>query len=76
MSMKQKIQDAMKDAMRNKDTVRLECLRMAKGALLLKEKEGAQGAELSGSHDAVQCFTAMGARDPFGSSGSMHSPLT
>lgn len=47
MSMKQKIQDAMKDAMRNKDTVRLECLRMAKGALLLKEKEGAQGAELS-----------------------------
>jgi len=47
MSMKLKIQDAMKEAMRAKDTARLECLRMAKGALLLKEKEGAQGLELS-----------------------------
>ena len=40
MGIKQEIQDAMKDAMRAKDTVRLECLRMAKGALLLKEKDG------------------------------------
>ena len=40
MSIKERIQDAMKDALRAKDTPRLECLRMAKGALLLKEKEG------------------------------------
>lgn len=46
MSIKQQIQDAMKEAMKSKDTPRLECLRMAKGALLLKEKEGAKDAEL------------------------------
>lgn len=40
MSIKEQIQEAMKDALRAKDTARLECLRMAKGALLLKEKEG------------------------------------
>jgi uncharacterized protein YqeY len=47
MSMKLKIQDGIKDAMRAKDSIRLDCLRMAKGALLLKEKEGAQGTELA-----------------------------
>lgn len=41
MSIKDRIQDAMKDAMRAKDQPRLECLRMAKGALLMKEKSGA-----------------------------------
>ena len=40
MSVKDAIQNAMKDALRAKDNVRLECLRMAKGALLLKEKSG------------------------------------
>ncbi len=40
MSIKEQIQNAMKDALRAKETARLECLRMAKGALLLKEKEG------------------------------------
>ena len=39
MSIKDRIQDAIKEAMRSKDTPRLECLRLAKGALLLKEKE-------------------------------------
>ncbi|PCJ58249.1 MAG: hypothetical protein COA73_10075 [Candidatus Hydrogenedentota bacterium] len=38
MSIKENIQEAMKDAMRAKDTIRLECLRMAKGAILVKEK--------------------------------------
>ncbi len=57
MSMKLKIQDAMKEAMRAKDTARLECLRMAKGALLLKEKEGAQGLELS-EDVAIQALRA------------------
>jgi uncharacterized protein YqeY len=41
MSIKGRVQEEMTKAMRAKDTVRLECLRMAKGALILKEKEGA-----------------------------------
>ena len=45
MSIKEQVQDAMKSAMKNKDIFRLECLRMAKGALLLKEKESS--ADLS-----------------------------
>lgn len=40
MSVKSEIQDAMKTAMKAKDAARLGVLRMAKGALLLKEKEG------------------------------------
>ena len=40
MSIKENIQNEMKDAMRAKDQVRLDCLRMAKGAILMKEKEG------------------------------------
>ncbi|MCX5768860.1 MAG: GatB/YqeY domain-containing protein [Candidatus Hydrogenedentes bacterium] len=41
MSIKARVQEEMTKAMRAKDTVRLECLRLAKGALVLKEKEGA-----------------------------------
>lgn len=41
MAMMQRVQDAMKVAMKNKERERLECLRMAKGALLVKEKESA-----------------------------------
>lgn len=47
MSIKDNIQQALKEAMKNKDHVRLECLRMAKAALLVKEKEGAKDAGLS-----------------------------
>lgn len=47
MTIKEAIQAAMKEAMINKESARLECLRMAKGALLLKEKEKAQGVGLS-----------------------------
>ena len=39
MTIKEKVQEEIKTAMRAKETFRLECLRMAKGALLLKEKE-------------------------------------
>jgi len=39
MSIKARIQEEMTKAMRAKDAARLECLRMAKGALVLKEKE-------------------------------------
>lgn len=45
MSIKEAISSAIKDAMRAKDQARLDCLRMGKGALLVKEKESA--AELS-----------------------------
>jgi uncharacterized protein YqeY len=40
MSVRDEIQNAMKDAMRAKDQVRLETLRMAKGAILVLEKSG------------------------------------
>ncbi len=45
MTIRERVQDAMKNAMKNRDNLRLECLRMVKAALLLKEKESA--AELS-----------------------------
>ncbi len=41
MSKRDEIQNAIKEAMKNRDSLRLECLRMAKGALLLKEKASA-----------------------------------
>jgi len=47
MSIKDDIQQALKEAMKNKAHLRLECLRMAKAALLMKEKEGAKDAGLS-----------------------------
>lgn len=47
MSIKDDVQQALKEAMKNKDHLRLECLRMAKAALLVKEKEGAKDAGLS-----------------------------
>lgn len=43
MSIKERVQEEIKAAMKNRDQVRLECLRMVKGALLLKEKESASG---------------------------------
>ncbi len=46
MSIKAAIQEALKQAMKNRDQARLDCLRMAKGALLLKEKESAKEEEL------------------------------
>jgi len=43
MSIKERVQEEIKKAMKSKDHVRLECLRMVKGALLLKEKESSSG---------------------------------
>lgn len=42
MSIKDQIQNAMKQAMKDRDKPRLECLRMAKGALLVVEKSSAE----------------------------------
>lgn len=47
MTIKEAIQAAMKEAMIKKESARLECLRMAKGALLMKEKEKAKDTVLS-----------------------------
>ena len=55
MPIKQAIQEAMKQAMRDKDQQRLATLRLAKGALLLREKEQAAGTEISDA-DAVQAL--------------------
>jgi uncharacterized protein YqeY len=38
MSIREHVQEDMKQAMKSRDRLRLECLRMVKGALLLKEK--------------------------------------
>lgn len=57
MSIRNHLQEAMKDALRNKDSVRLECLRMAKAALLVKEKEKARDTELS-DEEAIQALRA------------------
>ena len=57
MSIKDDIQQALKEAMKNKDHLRLECLRMAKAALLLKEKAGAKDAGLS-DEDAITTLRA------------------
>ena len=53
MPILQRVQDAMKKAMKNRDTARLECLRMMKGALLIKQKES--GRELD-DKDAVHAL--------------------
>ena len=42
MSIQHTIQEALKQAMKDRATERLDCLRMMKGALLLKEKETGQ----------------------------------
>ena len=45
MSIKDQVQSAIKEAMKNREAVRLECLRLAKGALLVKEKESSHAKE-------------------------------
>lgn len=45
MGIKERVQEEMAKALKGGDKFRLECLRMAKGAILLKEKESA--AELT-----------------------------
>ncbi|MFP4502212.1 MAG: GatB/YqeY domain-containing protein [Candidatus Hydrogenedentota bacterium] len=55
MGIRDAVQEAMKTAMKNKDSERLACLRMAKGALLLKEKE--KGGAVS-DEDAVTALRA------------------
>ncbi|HPO15823.1 MAG TPA: GatB/YqeY domain-containing protein [Candidatus Hydrogenedentes bacterium] len=55
MSIKSDVQEAIKQAMKDKNIMRLECLRLAKAALLLKEKESAKDQELT-NEDAVKAL--------------------
>ncbi|MCX8063788.1 MAG: GatB/YqeY domain-containing protein [Candidatus Hydrogenedentes bacterium] len=55
MSIMQSVQDAIKEAMKNKDILRLETLRMVKAALLLKEKSVAREEEMPDS-EAIQAL--------------------
>jgi len=55
MSIKDDIQNALKDAMKSQQKERLECLRMAKGALLLVEKAKEKGSDLTDE----ECITAL-----------------
>lgn len=57
MSIKSAVNEAIKDATKSRNQVRLECLRLAKAALLLKEKAGPKDAELSDA-DAIAALRA------------------
>jgi uncharacterized protein YqeY len=52
MSIRDDIQNGIKEALRAKETLRLDCLRMAKGALLVKEKAGPKDQKIS-DDDAI-----------------------
>lgn len=51
MTIQTRVQEELKIAMKSRATVRLECLRMVKGALLLKEKESGNAVS---DEDAIQ----------------------
>lgn len=54
MSIKERVQQEIKTAMKDKNHIRLECLRMVKAALLLKEKESSTGLTEESSIAAVR----------------------
>jgi hypothetical protein len=71
MSIKERVQDEMTKAMKARDTIRLECLRLAKGAILLKEKESSAAltdemsaaalrAEIKKRHQSIEIFRELG----------------
>lgn len=47
MSLRDQIQEGIKNAMKNREQARLDTLRMAKGAILIKEKEKARAEAIS-----------------------------
>jgi len=53
MSIKTAINDAIKDATKSRDQLRLECLRLAKAALLVKEKAGPKEIEITDAEAIV-----------------------
>jgi len=57
MSIRDQIQEAIKEATKARDHARLDTLRMAKGALLLKEKEKARDAGITDA-EAIETLRA------------------
>lgn len=57
MSIKEDLQNALKTAMKERNATRLSCLRLAKGALLLKEKAGPKDRPIT-DEEAVQALRA------------------
>ena len=47
MTLREQIQEGIKNAMKNREQARLDTLRMAKGAILIKEKEKARSEAIS-----------------------------
>lgn len=47
MTLREQIQEGIKNAMKNREQARLDTLRMAKGAILIKEKEKARAEAIS-----------------------------
>jgi hypothetical protein len=74
MSIRDEIQKAITEATKSRNQVRLECLRMAKGALLLKEKEKGEAvtddaaiavlrAEVKKRQQSIEIFRQHGRED-------------
>jgi len=74
MSLKNRIQEEITRAMKEKNQSRLECLRMVKGALLLKEKESSEAltddvsiaamrAEIKKRQQSLEIFRDLGKAD-------------
>ena len=74
MSIKERVQEEMKAAMKSKDAARLECLRMMKGALLHKEKASSEDltdadtiavlrSEVRKRQESVKIFREVGKED-------------
>lgn len=57
MSIKAAINEAIKDATKSRNQIRLECLRLAKAALLVKEKSGPKEIEITDA-DATAALRA------------------
>ncbi len=57
MSIREDLQNALKTAMKERNAARLSCLRMAKGALLLKEKAGPRDRPIT-DEEALQALRA------------------
>jgi hypothetical protein len=74
MTIRERVQEEIKTAMKSKDNVRLECLRMVKAALLVKEKDGsgaltdeaavaAVRGEIKKRQQSIQIFREVGRQD-------------
>lgn len=74
MGLKERVQEEMAKALKGGDKFRLECLRMAKGAILLREKESAAAltdemsaaairSEIKKRQQSIEIFRQVGKED-------------